>query len=152
MWEFHLNKLLVRTRRWTSNLKLFVDSCWVQGKIPWRRAWQSTPVFLPRESQGQRSLVGYSLRVAKSWTRLKRLSMHTHTLGSEEASFGLNHSSDITRKAHEVPAPKSIHSSPTQGCGSPRGGRRPIAPTVTINPWFAGKEKQNIRWSKMTCY
>ena len=22
---------------------------WV-GKIPWRRAWQSTPVFLPRES------------------------------------------------------------------------------------------------------
>ena len=32
---------------------------WV-GKIPWRRAWQSTPVFLHGESQGQRSLVGYS--------------------------------------------------------------------------------------------
>ena len=32
---------------------------WV-GKIPWRRAWQSTPVFLPGESDGQRSLVGYS--------------------------------------------------------------------------------------------
>ena len=32
---------------------------WV-GKIPWRRAWQPTPVFLPGESQGQRSLVGYS--------------------------------------------------------------------------------------------
>ena len=32
---------------------------WV-GKIPWRRAWQLTPVFLPRESHGQRSLVGYS--------------------------------------------------------------------------------------------
>ena len=31
---------------------------WV-GKIPWRRAWQPTPVFLPGESQGQRSLVGY---------------------------------------------------------------------------------------------
>ena len=30
------------------------------GKIPWRRAWQSTPVFLPRESCGQRSLAGYS--------------------------------------------------------------------------------------------
>ena len=27
---------------------------------PWRRAWQPTPVFLPGESQGQRSLVGYS--------------------------------------------------------------------------------------------
>ena len=33
---------------------------WV-GKIPWRRKWQPTPVFLPRESHGQRSLTGYSL-------------------------------------------------------------------------------------------
>ena len=31
---------------------------WV-GKIPWRRAWQSTPIFLPGESHGQRSLAGY---------------------------------------------------------------------------------------------
>ena len=30
-------------------------SPWI-GKIPWRRAWQSTPVFMPGESQGQRSL------------------------------------------------------------------------------------------------
>ena len=29
-------------------------------KIPWRRTWQPTPVFLPGESHGQRSLVGYS--------------------------------------------------------------------------------------------
>ena len=32
---------------------------WV-GKIPWRRAWQPTPVFLPGESHGQRSLGGCS--------------------------------------------------------------------------------------------
>ena len=32
------------------------------GKIPWRRAWQSTPAFLPGESHGQRSLAGYSPR------------------------------------------------------------------------------------------
>ena len=31
------------------------------GKILWRRAWQTTPVFLPGESHGQRTLVGYSL-------------------------------------------------------------------------------------------
>ena len=30
------------------------------GKIPWRRQWQPTPVFLPEESHGQRSLAGYS--------------------------------------------------------------------------------------------
>ena len=33
---------------------------WV-GKMPWRRAWQPTPVFLSGESHGQRSLAGYSL-------------------------------------------------------------------------------------------
>jgi len=31
---------------------------WVR-KMPWSRAWQPTPVFLPRESHGQRSLAGY---------------------------------------------------------------------------------------------
>ena len=29
------------------------------GKIPWRRKWQPTPVILPEESHGQRSLVAY---------------------------------------------------------------------------------------------
>ena len=32
---------------------------WV-GKLPWRRKWQSTPVFLPGKSHEQRSLAGYS--------------------------------------------------------------------------------------------
>ena len=32
---------------------------WV-GKIPWRRKWQPTPVFLPGQFRGQRSLTGYS--------------------------------------------------------------------------------------------
>ena len=32
---------------------------WV-GKIPWRRSWQPTAVFLPGESYGPRSLLGYS--------------------------------------------------------------------------------------------
>jgi len=41
---------------------------WV-GKIPWRRKWQPTPVFLPGESHGQRSLAGYSPWGRKSQTR-----------------------------------------------------------------------------------
>ena len=32
---------------------------WV-GKIPWKRAWQLTPVSLPGESHGQKSLVAYN--------------------------------------------------------------------------------------------
>ena len=30
------------------------------GKTPWRRKWLPTPVFLPGEFHGERSLVGYS--------------------------------------------------------------------------------------------
>ena len=37
---------------------------WV-GKSPWRRKWQPTPVLLPGESHGGRSLVGYSPRGRK---------------------------------------------------------------------------------------
>ena len=40
---------------------------WV-GKIPWRREWQPTPIFLPGKFHGQRSLVGYSHGIAKSQT------------------------------------------------------------------------------------
>ena len=32
---------------------------WVR-KMPWRREWLPTPIFLPGESHGQRSLAGYS--------------------------------------------------------------------------------------------
>ena len=45
------------------------------GKIPWRRAWQPSPAFLPGESHGQKSLAGYS-----SWSH-KELDVteHAHT-------------------------------------------------------------------------
>ena len=49
---------------------------WV-GKIPWRRKWQPTPVFLPGKSHGQRGLVGYS-----PWghrVRHDQVTEHTHT-------------------------------------------------------------------------
>ena len=45
---------------------------------PWRRAWHPTPVFLPGESRGWRSLVGYSPRVTKSRTRLSDFTFHFH--------------------------------------------------------------------------
>ena len=42
------------------------------GKIPWKRKWQPTPVFLPGKSYGQRSLAGYSPR-GYSQTQLSNL-------------------------------------------------------------------------------
>ena len=52
---------------------------------PWRRARQPTPVFLPGESYGQRSLAGYSphTRVRHSWSDLA----HGHYLPSAPPSM-----------------------------------------------------------------
>ena len=47
------------------------------GKIPWRRAWQPTPVFLSGKLHGQRSLAGYSpwgCRVRHDWATNTRKS------------------------------------------------------------------------------
>ena len=58
------------------------------GKISWRRAWQSTLVFLPGESHEQRSLAGYNLwgykesdmtEVAKQACVYVHAYTHTHT-------------------------------------------------------------------------
>ena len=40
------------------------------SKIPWRRKWQATAIFLPGKSCGQRSLGATVHGVTKNWTRL----------------------------------------------------------------------------------
>ena len=49
-------------------------------KILWRRKWQPTPVFLPGEFHGQRSLVGYSPGGHKESDMTERL--HFHFIGT----------------------------------------------------------------------
>ena len=46
------------------------------GKIPWKRKWQPTPVFLPGEFHGQRSLAGYSPKDCKESDTTVQLSYH----------------------------------------------------------------------------
>ena len=53
-------------------------SLWV-WKIPWRRAWQPTLVFLPGKSHGQRSLVGCSPQGCKELAMKSNLAC-THVL------------------------------------------------------------------------
>ena len=52
---------LVGLPRWVSGKDSTCNSgdTWF-GKIPWRRKWHPTPVFLPGKSHGQRNLAGYS--------------------------------------------------------------------------------------------
>ena len=61
---------------WATSLSLFTF-------MHWRRKWQPTPVFLPGESQGQRSLVGWHL-----WgrTELDTTEAATGAVDKEESS------------------------------------------------------------------
>ena len=57
------------------------------GKIPWRRAWQPTPVLLPGESHGQRGLAGCS-----PWGHRVRARVHTD-LTNRHSGWGTGSSS-----------------------------------------------------------
>ena len=57
---------------WATSLSLFTF-------MQWRRKWQPTPVFLPGESQGRKSLVGFHLwgrRVGHDWSNLAAAAAH----------------------------------------------------------------------------
>ena len=58
---------------WATSLSLFTF-------VHWRRKWQPTPVFLPRESQGRGALWAAVYGVTQSWTWLKRLSSSNSSL------------------------------------------------------------------------
>ena len=72
---------------------------WVR-KIPWRGKWQPTPVFLPREFHGQRSLVGYSpwgcnesntteqLSTAQQHSPPRKMRIHPEIREDKEALYG----------------------------------------------------------------
>ena len=50
------------------------------GKIPWKRAWQPTSVFLPGKLHEQRSLAGYSPWGRKKSDTAERLNTHTMSI------------------------------------------------------------------------
>ena len=62
---------------------------WV-GKITWRKKWQPTPVFLPGESHGQRSLVGYSSQGRKEYTHTGLLRVQHLPLSSPTSLASLD--------------------------------------------------------------
>ena len=63
MWASQVMQMVRNPPAHTGDTRCGFDP-WIR-KIPWRRAWQPTPVFLPGKSHGQRSLVHYSPRDCK---------------------------------------------------------------------------------------
>ena len=71
------------------------------GKIPWRRAWQPTPIFLPGESHGQRSLEGCSPRGHRESDTTEQLSMYIDMeMESDELVLYLEIVDDILLYGH----------------------------------------------------
>ena len=88
----------LRDKKFACSCRRFGFDPWLV-KIPWKRKWQPTPVFLPGKSHGQRSLVGYSPWDCKSWTWLsdwtttattKGLS-HSLTCGGVDVTSHITH-------------------------------------------------------------
>ena len=98
------------------------------GEIPWRRAWQPTPVFLPGEFHGQRSLEGYSPQGCKESDRTEG-STHTpskfQVVGlSDNTKLAFSHASSrlelpvyTLNKAHLAPQSQDSYFLPlSPGC------------------------------------
>ena len=65
-----------------------VSSVFGLGRSPGVRKWQHAPVFLPRKSHGQRSLVGYSPRGHRQLDRTEQLSLSSLQVVSFQAQAG----------------------------------------------------------------
>ena len=76
---------------------------WVE-KIPWRRAWQLTPVFLPGESHGQSILLQ---RVRNDWSNWACMQL-TFT----GPRSGENVSVTVLEKWRQLPIPPQAYSGP----------------------------------------
>ena len=64
----------------------WATSLWLFTFMHWRRKWQPTPVFLPKESQGWGSLVGCCLwgrRVGHDWSDLAAAAARTYVVRSQ---------------------------------------------------------------------
>ena len=92
---------------------------WV-GKILWWRTWKPTPVFLPGESYGQKSLVGCSPWVLKE-------------LGTTEVTEAC-----IVPKTCRIPAMKQ----PCAGCW---GSGLELGPAYPLKAWYEAQGTLNLR-------
>ena len=93
------------------------------GKIPWRRSWQPTPVLLPGESHGQRSLAGYSPWGCKGSDTTEPLTLILSCLGVGSVSTPATCSQEprnprSTAAAAPASVPRATQSVWPQGQGS----------------------------------
>ena len=92
------------------------------GKIPWRRKWHPTPVLLPGESHGRRSLVSYSPWGRKESDTTERLHFHFLPDYSGFPEFAIN---SFLSRGPQFPG---------YTCREPSSNRRPGALALGLGP------------------
>ena len=100
------------------------------GKIPWRRAQQPTPVFLPGKFHEQRNLAGYSPWGCKELYTTEPLSMHTRT--HTHTHTHTNHFSIHLNVVNKLYFNSKIKISCPTSCGIlvPQPGIKPTSPAL----------------------
>ena len=115
------------------NLRATGFDPWV-GKIPWKRAWQPTPVFLPGESHGQKSLVDYSPRGLQRTDTAERLTLSQSLPGLTSPMYlfiGFNVFPALKCKLLQGRDPQCAHGcTPTSMCPA-HSGRQSTSPETT---------------------
>ena len=90
---------------------------WVR-RIPWRRAWQPTPVFLPGKPHEQRSLMGYSpwgsKRVRHDWSDLVYTHAGIHAKMAEMSNYNGPRRACEVRIIYHLPLCKTSSLTPVQ--------------------------------------
>ena len=99
------------------------------GKIPWRRAGQPTPAFLPGESHGQRSMTGYS-------PRGRKVSDTTERRGTSGAHV---------EAQTEEPGTSSRFPFPVRGVSTPGGTPRQLPGVLTSKQCRQTGQRQEFR-------
>ena len=89
---------------------------WV-GKIPWRRKWQPTGIFLPGKSHGQKSLAGYRPQGHKQ----SDTTVHTHLTPLVNMEKGFQEGERSTRAKKEIWSTEGQPAESTVRNSSPRG-------------------------------
>ena len=114
---------------------------WVR-KIPWRRAWQPTPVSLPRKSHGQGSLVGNSPWGCKDYGMTKYANTHTlthtHTNTHKHQLYFLPFLKPTLLFWLSIPTARVVQASATSCPGSVRlpVGRPSFALLCNLIAWY----------------
>ena len=118
---------------------------WV-WKVPWRREWLPTPVFLPGKVHGQKSLVVYSPGVTKSQTLLSTAHADTY------------HRSLALKELHVLWKPEAGEvtqvggAAPTLGTCLWSQEARPFLPTTLYCPLLTTLNIPSNSWQRQTAY